>query len=297
MRDSATPPPVVLSGLADEAADDIETQIRAHLELGWKTIELRLIDGRMVTADLPEPAFLHALRQIEMAGLEVVGLASSIGNWSRSIDGDFTVDEQELRTAVARMRRAGTRCLRTMSWTRGSFTDAAWAEEAIRRYRVLARIAEEAEVVLLHENCAGWAGQSAAHTCKFLDAIGSPNVGLLFDIGNTISHGYEPWEFYEGVKGRINYVHVKDCRRNPAGGRSSAYTFAGEGDARVREILQDLIASGYRGTVSIEPHIASVIHLGGNQDPATRYASYLAYARGVEAILAGAWKRGQAASA
>jgi L-ribulose-5-phosphate 3-epimerase len=286
MHEPTFPPDIVLSGLADEAADDIETQIKAHLELGWTSLELRLIDGRMVTADLSEPAFAHALSRIEQAGLSVAGFASAIGNWSRPIDGDFAIDIRELQSGAMRMRRARTRFVRTMSWTRGGASESAWRDEAIRRYRILAQMAQELDVVLLHENCAGWAGQSAAHMGELLDAVGSPNVGVLFDIGNTISHGYEPWAFYQGVKDRIRYVHVKDCRRNPAGGRSGDYAYPGEGDAMVREILADLLGSGYRGTISIEPHIASVIHLGGRQDPGTRYASYIEYARRVEGIIA-----------
>lgn len=297
MPDATLLPGIVLSGLADEAADDIETQIKAHREIGWSTIELRLINGKMVTADLNDAGFDHALAQIEQSGLTVTGFASAIGNWSRPIDGDFAIDRHELQIGATRMRRAGTRFVRTMSWTRGGATDAAWRDEAIRRYRVLARTAEESNIALLHENCAGWGGQSAAHMCEFLDAVASPNVGVLFDIGNTISHGYEPWPFYQGVKGRISYVHVKDCRRNPAGGRSSDYAYPGEGDAMVQEILTDLLASGYRGTISIEPHIGSVIHLAGKQDPATRYESYVKYARRVAALVAEASGRVQGATA
>jgi len=191
----------------------------------------------------------------------------------------------ELARAGVRMNRLGTRFLRTMSWTRGNATEREWRDEAIRRYRVLAPMAERANIVMLHENCAGWGGQSAAHMTEFLDAIGSRAVGVLFDIGNTISHGYQPWEYYQGVKDRITYVHVKDCRRNPAGGRSADYAYPGEGDAMVPEILGDLIGSGYRGTISIEPHIAAVIHTGGKADPARCYESYLDYGRRVTKMV------------
>src|SRR5262249_60330613 len=98
------------------------------------------------------------------------------------------------------------------------------------------------------ENCAGWGGQSAAHMCEFIDAVGSPAVAVLFDIGNTISHGYQPWEFYQGVKDRIVHVHIKDCRRNPAGGRSAHYAFAADGGAMGPRFLSGLIGSGHRGT-------------------------------------------------
>lgn len=281
----ALAPGVVLSGLADEAGDAVETQITAHRELGWGTIELRMIDRHMVTVDLCDAAFDHARAQIADAGLTVVGVGSAIGNWSRPIDGDFSLDTQEMKLAAVRLPRLGTRFMRTMSWTRGAATEADWRTESIRRYRQLARIAQDAGLVMLHENCAGWGGQSAAHMIELVEEVGSPHVQVLFDIGNTISHGYEPWAFYQGLKGRIAYVHVKDCRRNPAGGRSADYAQAGEGHAQVREILADLLASGYRGVISIEPHIASVIHHGGQGDPRRRYSAYIDYGRRVEGML------------
>ena len=285
MAEPTSTPPIVVTGIADEAGEDIETQLRAHRDLGWTSIELRMVNRRMVTVDLGEPEFEHVAAQIEHAGIRVAGVASAVGNWSRSIEGDFSLDVSELARAGARMNRLGTRFLRTMSWTRGNATERRWRDEAIRRYRVLASMAEHAGIVMLHENCAGWGGQSAAHMAEFVDAIGSPAVGVLFDIGNTISHGYRPWEYYQGVKDRITYVHVKDCRRNPAGGRSADYAYPGEGDALVPEILADLIGSGYRGTISIEPHIAAVIHTGGKADPARCYESYLDYGRRVTTLV------------
>ena len=34
---------MIFSGIADEAGSTIERQIRAHQELGWKYIELRMV--------------------------------------------------------------------------------------------------------------------------------------------------------------------------------------------------------------------------------------------------------------
>lgn len=286
MDKSRWPEGIALCGLADEAGDAIETQLKAHLALGWQSIELRMVNRRMVTVDLSEAEFNHALAQLDQVGFKVTALSSAIGNWSRSIEGDFAIDVRELETAIGRMKRLGTRFLRTMSWTRGGATETEWRAEAIRRYRILAEMAEKADVVLLHENCAGWGGQSAVHMGELIDAVRSPHVGVLFDIGNTISHGYEPWAFYAGLRGRISYVHVKDCRRNPQGGRSADYADVGDGHAMVREILIDLLASGYRGVISIEPHIAAVIHHGASTaDPTRRYDAYIGYGRRLEGIV------------
>lgn len=277
---------LTLSGLADEAGRGIDAQIEAHRELGWNAIELRLVDGRNVAGELPDDAFEEVATKVEAAGLEVTGFGSAIGNWSRPIDGDFARDVHDLEVAIPRMRRLGTRYIRTMSWVGNGVDDARWRDETIRRYRELARLAEAGGVVLGHENCTGWAGQSARHQRELIEAVGSDHLGVLFDTGNTISHGYEPWPYYTGVKDLIRYVHVKDCRRNPRGGGSSDYAYPGEGDALVRPILEDLLTGGYTGTIAIEPHVASIIHEGGDDVPeAEKYASYLRYGRTFERMV------------
>ena len=40
------------SGISDEAGHGIETQIKAHVELGWKYLELRSVDGENMVSEL-----------------------------------------------------------------------------------------------------------------------------------------------------------------------------------------------------------------------------------------------------
>ncbi len=173
-----------------------------------------------------------------------------------------------------------------MSWVQGEADQAFWRDETIRRYKELVKIAADNGVYLAHENCIGWAGLCAANTRRLVEEVGSDHLVVLFDTGNTISHGHEPWAFYRGVKNLIRYVHVKDCRWSPDRGRSQDYAFLGEGDALVDRILTDLIGAGYNGVISIEPHIAAVVHRGpGEVDPAEMYASYLRYGRRLKEMV------------
>jgi sugar phosphate isomerase/epimerase len=103
-----------------------------------------------------------------------------------------------------------------------------------------------------------------------------------------VSYGQETMPFYREILPYVEYVHIKDCRRNPAGGKSSAFTYAGEGDALVQEILTDLIRNDYKAGVSIEPHVASIVHLGEGTkaSPQERFDSYVRYGKGLERLLA-----------
>jgi sugar phosphate isomerase/epimerase len=271
---------MILTGIADEASHDIDGQIRAHQELGWDAIELRVVDGDNVAGVLGDQAFEAVAARLEAAGMHVTGFASAIGNWSRPISGDFQVDVDDLIKSVPRMQRLGAQVIRTMGWVGDGVSDTHWRDEGIRRYRELVKIAADGGIRLAMENCTGWAGESARQMQQFLEAVDSEHLVMLYDIGNVIGHGDDWQEYYAAMKPFIRYIHVKDCRRNPAGGPSESYAYAGEGDAHVYDVLLDQFRSGYDGVISIEPHVAKIIHDASLEpDPQQMYDSYLRYGR------------------
>ena len=278
---------MIITGIGDEAGASIEAQIRAHQALGWTHLELRLVNDQNVAGALPDAEFDATVRALETHGMQVAGFASAIGNWSRPIGGDFDLDRTELRRAIPRMQRLGTRFIRIMSWTGEGVPTSEWRRRAIDRCRELAAIAEDGGVVLTHENCVGWGGLSARHMLELEQAVDSPAFKLLYDIGNVISHGYDPASFFDAIRGQFAYVHVKDARRNPEGGRSQDYVYCGDGDALLEPILRTLVREdGYDGVVSIEPHVAAIVHEPGRRvSEAQKQRSYLAYGRKFDALM------------
>ena len=279
---------MILTGIADEAARDIETQVKAHKELGWGHIELRLVDGMNVAGELPDSDFDRVCRVLDRQQIQVTGFASRIANWSRHISGDFSVDVRDLKVTIPRMQRLAVKPVRVMSWVGDGVPEGEWRTESIRRMRELAKIAEDGGVLLCHENCTGWGGLSAENMLELRDQVDSPAFALLYDIGNTISHGLNPEKFLRRIRGEYVYLHVKDVRRKPGGGPSNDYAFCGEGDANVRSVLSTIIRQdGYDGVVSIEPHVAAVVHsAAGTAAPQQMYRSYLKYAELFKQIVA-----------
>ncbi len=274
------------SGISDEAGASVDVQIRAHKELGWQYMELRMVDGENV-ALVPDSTFDGVYGEIVSAGLRVSAFAGTIGNWAKSIAGDFVVDVAELRQVIPRMQRCNTTYLRIMTWPNdpdSPWSEKAWRDESIRRVGELAGIAEDGGIVMAIENCRGWAGLSPENALEFLAEVDSPAVQWLYDTGNVVNHGQDPWDFYSKIRERIAYLHIKDCRRLDDG-RSQA-VYCGEGDAMVREILADRMRSGHDDFVSIEPHLAAVVHTGQASDPETMYRTYVEYGTRLNAILA-----------
>ena len=261
---------IVLAGIGDEAAADLPGQLAALRALGWRHLELRSIDGVPIAA-LDEAAFARAVERIRAAGVTVVAVASKIGDWSRPITGDFAADLDELRVLAGRCAALGTRLVRVMSYPSGDLAEPEWGHRARTRLRDLARYAEDAGLVLAHENCAGWAGDRADRMLDLLTAVDSPALRLLFDTGNGVAYGYPSPPMLAAVAEHVVHVHVKDAVVTPDG--RVDYVPPGTGEAGVAECLRLLHANGYTGALSLEPHVHLRPHLAATGPDSRRDAA------------------------
>ncbi|MBB5158792.1 sugar phosphate isomerase/epimerase family protein [Saccharopolyspora phatthalungensis] len=245
-----------LAGIGDEAAVDFEGQVAAIRALDWRAVELRAVDATAM-GDLDPDAFRRVADRLRAEQIEVVGLASRIGNWARPISVPFDEELAELDTLADQCAALDCRYIRIMSYPNDGLTEADWAGRVLERIAALSRRAEQLGVTLLHENCAGWAGHSADRMLRLLDEVGSPALKLLFDTGNGVPHGYDASDLLVKILPHVAHVHVKDAVSTPEG---TAYTLPGDGDARVAECLRLLLAAGYSGVLSLEPHLATRPH-------------------------------------
>lgn len=273
------------TGISDEAGQAIDVQIKAHKELGWDHLELRMVDGTNLTA-LPDDQFDNVYRKVSEAGMKVSCFGGAIANWARPITCDATIDIEDLKRAIPRMHRLAAPYIRVMSYPndpRNPIPEPEWRVEAIRRMKHLARLAEDGGIVMVHENCSGWGGLSADNSNILLREVNSPALKVVFDTGNPVTYGQDPWEYYQSVYNDIVYIHIKDAKKVDG---QDVYTYCGEGDGRVKDVLRDLLSKGYAGGISIEPHLAAIIHTGQKADNAQHlYHSYTEYGRRLMKIV------------
>ncbi len=286
------------TGFADEAGKGIDAQIRATKELGWNCIESRNIDGVNIH-DLSDAAFDEAAGKLEDSGISINCFGSTVANWSRDprSEEDFAKSIDDLKRALPRMERLGCTMIRGMSFTRlrdaSLYTDEL-EKNLFGKMNRIVRICEDAGVDYMHENCANYGGMSPEHTLRLLDNVKSPRFKLLFDTGNpvnSVDYGKErgnrmqnAWDFYCNVREFVAYVHIKDGRfvglRPDKIFNDSEWTFPGEGEGSVREIVDDLLKRGYDGGFSIEPHMALVYHDDDSRSSEqVKYENYVEYGR------------------
>ncbi|MDY7029263.1 MAG: sugar phosphate isomerase/epimerase family protein [Spirochaetota bacterium] len=267
------------SGIADEGASSITDQLKLHHGFGWDSIELRTVNGVNV-CEMNDRDFDIAARQIEEVGFRVAAFGSAIANWSRPVTGDFQLDIEDLRRSVPRMHRLDCPFIRIMSYTSGGLPEAEWAAHAIGRLKELTRIAAGEGIVLVHENCDGWASRTPANLARLLAEISDPALQIVFDPGNPLAHGHNPeavWDFYRAAKERIVHFHIKDCYHDESG--EVVHCYPGEGQCEVAALAADLEASGYHGLYSIEPHMTVQIHKSMDGNSEAMAETYSLYAR------------------
>ncbi len=284
-----------LTGFADEAANDLDGQIKAVQALGWSHIECRNIDGKNLTA-ITDDEFDVVCEKLQKAGISINCFGSGVANWAKPITDPPDSSYQELKIAIPRMHRLGTKMIRVMSFhvpEDDSINDPDVVKEVIKRMKVLTAMAEDAGITLVHENCDNWGGRSYEHTLRLLDAIPSPNFKLVFDTGNPVFRmdvrGKPPYqrqdslEFYRNVRDHVVYIHIKDgIMKNDV----TEFTYPGEGDGHVVEVCSDLFQRGYDGAFSIEPHLAVVFHDKSVQSKDDiRFANFVEYGKRMEKLL------------
>lgn len=285
-----------LTGISDEAGASLDSQIKATRDLGWRTLEARTVQVPGFPAanlhELPEPAFDLAVETLRGAGVGVCCFGSTIMNWAKTLDTPFAVTLAEVQRAIPRMQRLGTKLVRIMSFKPAN-TAHAIPELVFERVREVTRMFLDAGLQPVHENCMNHGGMSAQHALQLLENV--PGLKWVFDTGNPIFNAdrsrpqpwpkQDPWEFWTQVREATVHLHIKDATWNFA--RNDAdYRWPGEGDGRVRDILEDALRRGYNGGISIEPHMAVVFHDSNSNVPSeAQYANYVEYGRRLAALL------------
>ena len=258
-----------LTGFADEAASDIDGQIRAVKELGWKYIESRNIDGENIH-DISDEKFDVVCGKLSDAGVRINCFGSAVANWSKRIDEPFDSSLKEARRAIPRMQRLGVKLIRIMSFAvlEDRPPDDQMEKERFKRVGELLKMFSGEGITPVHENCMNYGGMGWKYTLRLIENV--PGLKLVYDTGNPVFnddrtgpkpyHKQSAWEFYTHVREHIAYVHIKDGVHDQEKPDSATFTFPGEGSGDVRRIVKNLLDDGYDGGISIEPHMAVVFH-------------------------------------
>lgn len=234
----------ILSAFADEAANDLQGQIRALQRNHFSMIEPRSVNGNMVEktdAELTEIA-----QELKAAGISVSALGSPIGKFP--IDEPFEAHLATFERALAACRILGTDRMRMFSFHVPTERLAECRDEVMRRMRILLDRAREAGVTLCHENEAKIYGQNPAEIRDLLTTL--PDLRGIFDAANLVREGQDPIEGFEATLPSLEYLHVKDARWD------RTIVPVGMGDGAYAEVLRRVDGATDRTVIlTLEPHL------------------------------------------
>jgi sugar phosphate isomerase/epimerase len=250
-----------LSGFSDEISPDFTEQCRVAADLGLKYVEVRSAwNVNILDLDAGQLAVMQ--RTLAEHDLQVSSLGSPIGKIY--IDEDFPPHLERMRHAAEVAHRLNAPYIRIFSFfLRPGADPADHRDEVIDRMRALARVAEEADVILLHENEKEIYGDIPSRCLDIVRSVASPYLRLAWDPANFVQVGVRPYtDGYALLRSHLEYIQIKDARA-----ADGTVVTAGNGDGEVARTIRALSHDGFDGFFSLEPHLSTGGAMGGFSGP------------------------------
>lgn len=275
-----------ISIVTDEISADLETAVELAAEWGLKDFELRGIGEQRV------PRFSDYQKQrvrelMEAYGARVVAVSPGLFKipypaeqrerfplqvidaalYTKWRDARSLLDfhrQELLPEALEYAQELGAEKVIIFGFERGAQAPGPAPDEVLEILHAAAGYALASGISLAIEVEAGFWADTGRRTAAMIRAINHPALGVNWDPGNALSAGERPYpDGYQAVREYVRHVHFKDLGTTAEG--EPAYVVNGQIDWAGQ--IQSLAAGGYRGFISVEPHMQPKI--------ASAKASYL----------------------
>ena len=249
---------ITISAFADEIAQDLKTQMNVCENHSIKSIDVRSIDDKNVSAlTLSEVAEYR--KQLEGRGFTVPCIGSPLGKIK--ISDNFDAHMELLRHCCEIAKAFGTSMIRIFSFypSEGMKIENQRGE-VMERMAAMIALAERADCILMHENEKAIYGAKPDGVKDLFSTFKTDNFKSIFDPANYIEEEIAPYDdgWMCGLAELTDFFHVKD--KDPS---QSTCCPAGEGDGQFAEIFADLKKRNWSGYMTLEPHMKVAGHSSG----------------------------------
>jgi sugar phosphate isomerase/epimerase len=252
---------VTLSAFADEIALDFAEQLQTLNKLNVPQLDLRAAWGVRVD-NLSDEQVEQIVKLLYEYDIQVACLGSPIGKSpiQDSIDNEIN----RLKRLAEIAPRLGTKNIRFFSFYPQREVTEADIQTSIERIQRLVDEAEKLDLVMLLENEIGLVGDTPERMLKLFQGIDNARFRFIWDPANFVQCGAEKQvdQWWDQLSPYIGYIHIKDAKL-----ADGSVTPAGDGDGQVEELLRKLLAVGYDGVLSLEPHLQEALHSSGFTGP------------------------------
>ncbi|MHB0876879.1 MAG: sugar phosphate isomerase/epimerase family protein [Anaerolineae bacterium] len=252
-----------LAIITDEVSHDFVRALDTIKSWDMKYVEIRTVD-RVNAADLDEAGVARVKRLLDERGLKVAALASPFlkcylhepkagpaGDAFFSSANTYEEHLKILQRCGNLAKVLGANMTRCFSFWREPDPAAVFAEVA-ERLKDSVQLAEQYGLVLAMENETSCNGGVPVEVRDLVAAVDSKALGVMWDAGNAQWADVEAFpDGYDAIKDRIFHVHVKDIVHDNGTVHGTVF---GEGEVNFRGMFMALLADGYDGALSLEPH-------------------------------------------
>lgn len=233
-----------LGAFADEAGNDIDTQIKALHENNVPLLELRLIDGVHTSAMKPDAA-RELKKKLDANDVKIWSMGTNIGKIG--IKDDVKPHYELFKNTVEISGILGASAIRMFSFFMPEGEDPSiYRDEVMERLLRLSEIAEGSGLILCHENEKAIYGDTALRCKDILDTL--PMYRAVYDPANFIQCEQPTIEAWDILEPYIEYMHIKDCIWG------GGIVPAGKGDGHIPELLARYEKIG-GDKLTLEPHL------------------------------------------
>ncbi|MBI0580235.1 sugar phosphate isomerase/epimerase [Neobacillus cucumis] len=242
---------LLISGFSDEISSDFDTQLEVVSNLGMHYLSLRGIDGKNIGEFTVEEIKENVQPRLQKAGIGVSSIGSPIGKIFINDEVGFAKQKDMLETLCKISNLLDCQYIRIFSFyiPKGEDPDI-YRDDVIRKIKEYTVIAEKYNVILLHENEKDIYGDIARRCHEMITEVHSPYFKAIFDFANFVQCGEDTQECYDLLKDEVVYIHIKDAVTT-----DNQNVVCGTGEGKIPELLSQFIKAGYKGFLTLEPHL------------------------------------------
>lgn len=215
---------------------------------GYDGIEIRVLDGDIIPADLSPAGQDRVRHTMHSRGLTIAGLGAST-RFTATDPAERQANVDELRRYIQLANALETPLVRTFG---GHVAEESTLDQAIDWVaQGIAAVVPDAErygvTVMLETHDAFCRGEEVA---RVLAQVDNPRFQAIWDVHHPYRMGESVEDTWNFIGARLGHVHLKDARRRDDGGWD--LVLMGQGEVPNRAVIELLLGHGYTGAFSAE---------------------------------------------
>ena len=238
----------------------LENIFKLAKKTGFDGVEVIIAKEGEINLNSTEKDIKNIVELSNSVGIEISSLATGLF-WDYSLTSDNSSEREKAKMIVKKMLEVanwlGVNTILVVPgavdvFFKPNFPVVSYDkvyERSFQALKELAPIAETYKINIAIENVWNKFLLSPVEMKHFIDSIGSPYVGVYFDVGNVLQIGF-PEQWIKILGSRIKKVHVKDFKKSV--GTMEGFVNLLYGDVNWPDVISALKEIGYNSYIIAE---------------------------------------------